>query len=46
MGEMDNMESIQNEVKYMMQPELAPTGEAAPVKFGAKDIMDLSWKIY
>ena len=44
MGEMDNMESIQNEVKYMMQPELAPTGEAAPVKFGAKDIMDLSWK--
>ncbi len=44
MGEMDNMESVQNEVKYMMQPELAPTGEAAAVKFGAKDIMDLSWK--
>ncbi|HRB24076.1 MAG TPA: (Fe-S)-binding protein [Ferruginibacter sp.] len=41
---MDNMESVQNEVKYMMQPELAPTGEAAAVKFGAKDIMDLSWK--
>jgi heterodisulfide reductase subunit C len=43
-GKMDNMESVQNEVKYMMQPELAPTGETAPVKFGAKDVFDLSWK--
>ncbi len=43
-GRMDNMENVQNEVKYMMQPELAPTGEAAPMKFGAKDIPDLSWK--
>jgi Fe-S oxidoreductase len=41
---MENMEHVQNEVKYMMQPELAPTGEAAPMKFGAKDVMDLSWK--
>jgi heterodisulfide reductase subunit C len=45
MGEMENMKSIQNEVLYAMQPELAPTGEqAAPQKFGAKDVMDLSWK--
>ncbi len=45
MGEMDNMKSIQNEVLYAMQPELAPTGEqTAPQKFGAKDITDLSWK--
>jgi ferredoxin len=45
MGEMDNMESIQKEVLYAMQPELAPTGEQpAPQKFGAKDVMDLSWK--
>ncbi len=44
MGEMQNMENVQNEVKYMMQPELAPTGEAQPMKFGAKDVMDLSWK--
>ncbi len=44
MGKIDNMESVQNEVKYMMQPELAPTGEAAPMKFGAKDVFDLSWK--
>lgn len=46
MGQMENMESIQKEVLYAMQPELAPTGEQAAVvqKFGAKDIQDLSWK--
>jgi heterodisulfide reductase subunit C len=45
MGKMENMESIQKEVLYAMQPELAPSGESATVqKFGAKDIMDLSWK--
>ncbi|MEJ7627826.1 MAG: (Fe-S)-binding protein [Ferruginibacter sp.] len=44
LGVVDNMPHVQNEVKYMMQPELAPTGEAAPVKFGAKDVQDLSWK--
>ena len=43
-GKMSNMENVQNEVKYMMQPELAPTGDAAPMKFGAKDATDLSWK--
>jgi len=43
-GKMDNMESVQNEVKYMMQPELAPTEQSAPMKFGAKDVFDLSWK--
>lgn len=44
-GQMSNMKQVQNEVMYMMQPELAPTGtDAAPVKFGAKDVMDLSWK--
>ena len=46
MGKMTNMENVQNEVKYMMQPELAPAtnNEAPPMKFGAKDIFDLSWK--
>lgn len=44
LGEMKNMEHVQNEVKYMMQPELAPPGDAQPMKFGAKDVMDLSWK--
>jgi heterodisulfide reductase subunit C len=44
-GEIHNMESVQNEVKYMMQPELAPaSSESTPIKFGAKDVMDLSWK--
>ncbi|GAA4457123.1 (Fe-S)-binding protein [Rurimicrobium arvi] len=45
-GEMHNMPSVQNEVLYMMQPELAPpvSGDAAPQRFGAKDVMDLSWK--
>ncbi|HNU87118.1 MAG TPA: (Fe-S)-binding protein [Ferruginibacter sp.] len=43
-GKMDNMENVQNEVKYMMQPELAPTEQTAPMKFGAKDVFDLSWK--
>jgi heterodisulfide reductase subunit C len=44
MGEIKNMPSVQQEVLYMMQPELAPTGDAAPMKFGAKDVADLSWK--
>ena len=45
-GKMDNMKSIQNEVLYAMQPELAPPagGEVAPQQFGAKDVFDLSWK--
>ena len=43
-GKLENMQAVQDEVKYMMQPELAPTGEAQPMKFGARDIMDLSWK--
>ena len=48
-GKMDNMENVQNEVKYMMQPELAPelpssSDGGAVMKFGAKDVFDLSWK--
>ena len=43
-GKITNMQNVQNEVKYMMQPELAPAGDAPPQKFGAKDIFDLSWK--
>ena len=44
MGEIRNMPHVQDEVKYMMMPELAPTGDAQPMKFGAKDVPDLSWK--
>ncbi len=45
-GKIANMPEIQNEVLYMMQPELAPTGTDANtvMKFGAKDVFDLSWK--
>jgi heterodisulfide reductase subunit C len=43
-GQMDNMPNVQNEVKYMMEPALAPTGESPVMKFGAKDVFDLSWK--
>ena len=38
------MPLVQNEVKYMMQPSLAPTGESPVMQFGAKDVFDLSWK--
>jgi len=44
LGKMTNMPNVQNEVKYMMQPELAPAGEQQLMKFGAKDVTDLSWK--
>ena len=46
MGKMDNMVSVQTEVKYMMHPEMAPAAgtEAVPQKFGARDVFDLSWK--
>ncbi|HSB94723.1 MAG TPA: (Fe-S)-binding protein [Flavitalea sp.] len=43
-GKIHNMPSIQNEVLYAMQPEMAPADAAPPEKFGAKDIMDLSWR--
>ncbi len=43
-GKMHNMPAIQNEVLYAMQPALAPTETAAPASFGAKDVMDLSWR--
>ncbi len=45
-GEVKNMKDIQNEVLYMMEPDKAPatTGDQAVPRFGAKDVMDLSWK--
>lgn len=44
MGKMKNMPAIQNEVLYAMQPELAPTEATETPSFGAKDVMDLSWR--
>ena len=47
-GYIANMPAITKEIKLMMNPEPAPANgsEAAsePVKFGAKDVFDLSWK--
>jgi ferredoxin len=44
-GKMQNMPDIQKEVLYAMQPELIPADAGdQPKRFGAKDIMDLSWR--
>jgi heterodisulfide reductase subunit C len=45
-GRMTNMPEIQREVLYAMEPESAPASgtEAAPQRFGAKDVFDLDWK--
>ncbi len=45
-GYIPNMPEITKEIKLMMNPEAAPAAEAStePVKFGAKDVMDLTWK--
>lgn len=43
-GKMHNMPAVQKEVLYAMQPELAPANTEPPTTFGAKDVMDLSWR--
>lgn len=49
-GKFDNLESVTNEVKLMMDPNADPfaapaAGDAVevPAKFGASDVQDLSW---
>lgn len=48
-GQFDNLESVTNEVKLMMDPNAdpfaapAPDADAAPAKFGASDVQDLNW---
>jgi heterodisulfide reductase subunit C len=47
-GKFKNLEAVTNEVKLMMDPDAdpyaAPAEDAAePEKFGASDVMDLSW---
>ena len=48
-GKFDNLESVTNEVKMMMDPNADPyasvpaTANAVPAKFGASDIQDLNW---
>lgn len=46
-GYISNMPEITKEIKLMMDPSAVPPPadpNAAPVKFGAKDVFDLSWK--
>ncbi len=45
-GQMSNMPAIQQEVLYVFKPEMAADAgsSATQLKFGAKDVFDLSWK--
>ena len=45
-GQFTNVESITNEVKAMLDPSSAPpiADPNIPMRFGAKDVADLSWK--
>lgn len=44
-GKFTNLESVTNEVKLMFDPNaVAPTNDGTPMRFGAKDVTDLSWK--
>jgi heterodisulfide reductase subunit C len=48
-GKFNNLESVTREVKLMMDPTADPYAasadpNAAPVKFGARDVTDLTWK--
>jgi len=45
-GKFSNMDSVTNEVKKMLDPNIDPfaaTDDVAPERFGAKDVQDLSW---
>ena len=47
-GQLDNLESVTNEVKLMMDPNADPFAapanpDAVPAKFGASDVQDLNW---
>jgi len=43
-GQLENMDAVTREVKLMMDPTAAVEPEQGPVKFGARDVQDLSWK--
>ncbi len=45
-GKFTNLESVTNEVKAMMDPSFTPppANPDKPMRFGAKDVTDLSWK--
>lgn len=43
-GRFTNMAAVTNEVNLMMDPSAVPIEIDGPVKFGAKDVQDLTWK--
>lgn len=44
-GAFNNLTSVTNEVKLMLDPNAAiPPPPETPLKFGAKDVLDLNWK--
>lgn len=44
-GELNNMASVTQEVKLMLDPAAAtPEGYEPPTSFGVKDVQDLTWK--
>lgn len=47
-GKFTNLESVTREVQLMMNPNAAPAVDSSnpeePVKFGARDVTDLTWK--
>jgi ferredoxin len=44
-GELNNMASVTQEVKLMLDPSAAtPEGYQPPTSFGVKDVTDLTWK--
>lgn len=43
-GETPVMESVSNEVKAMLDPSYTPIVSEDPIRFGAKDVSDLTWK--
>ncbi len=45
-GQFTNLESVSNEVKAMLDPSFTPppADPDKPMRFGAKDVKDLSWK--
>lgn len=43
-GQFTTMESVKNEVKAMLDPTYVPENLEGPLRFGAKDVPDLTWK--
>jgi heterodisulfide reductase subunit C len=43
-GKINNMQSVSNEVKAMLDPTFVPVQTENPGRFGAKDATDLNWK--